>query len=114
MRKMLILIMIVLSGFFVISNCQTDGEKSKLTEVWDPVPEIIVPGNNTAPPSDAIVLLGELDLSESSPPFHFRVARLSSIPIDRIFSFLPECYRDDFSSDFLFLSISYFMIPPRF
>lgn len=30
----------------------------KATEVWEPVPRVIKPGNATTPPSDAIVLLG--------------------------------------------------------
>ncbi len=34
-----------------------------LTEVWEPEPPVVVPGENGAPPSDAIVLLGD-DLSE--------------------------------------------------
>jgi len=30
--------------------------KPKLTEQWEPVPEMITPGVGTAPPSDAIIL----------------------------------------------------------
>jgi len=43
---------------------QTDAEKSKLTEVWQPVPEVINFNQNNDIPSDAIVLLGNGDLSE--------------------------------------------------
>ncbi|HVS66893.1 MAG TPA: DUF1080 domain-containing protein [Thermoanaerobaculia bacterium] len=35
----------------------------KLTEVWEPVPPVVVPGAGTAPPSDAIVLFDGSDLS---------------------------------------------------
>lgn len=36
----------------------------KLTEVWDPVPAKITPGENNAPPSDAIILFDGKDLNE--------------------------------------------------
>ena len=36
----------------------------KLTEVWEPVPEKITPGENNAPPSDAIILFDGKDLNE--------------------------------------------------
>lgn len=36
----------------------------KLTEVWDPVPAKIDPGENNAPPSDAIILFDGKDLNE--------------------------------------------------
>lgn len=36
----------------------------KLTEVWDPVPQKIQPGENNAPPSDAFVLFDGKDLNE--------------------------------------------------
>ncbi len=36
----------------------------KLTEVWEPVPAKITPGENNAPPSDAIVLFDGKDLNE--------------------------------------------------
>ena len=32
----------------------------KLTEVWDPVPTKITPGENNLPPSDAVILFEEL------------------------------------------------------
>ena len=38
--------------------------KPEDTEVWTPVPPIVTPGENGAPPSDAIVLFGGKDLSE--------------------------------------------------
>jgi hypothetical protein len=36
----------------------------KLTEVWDPVPEVVTPGENSAPPSDAIVLFDGKNLAQ--------------------------------------------------
>lgn len=36
----------------------------KLTELWDPVPEKVTPGENNAAPSDAIVLFDGKDLNE--------------------------------------------------
>jgi len=38
--------------------------KPELTEVWEPEPPIVTPGNGTAPPSDAIVLFDGKDLSK--------------------------------------------------
>src|SRR5258708_12546697 len=39
--------------------------KPQDTEVWEPVPNVVAPGaNNTAPPSDAIVLLDGKNLDE--------------------------------------------------
>lgn len=43
---------------------QLPGGDPKLTEIWKPVPAVVVPGRNTAPPSDAIVLFNGKDLSE--------------------------------------------------
>lgn len=40
-------------------------EKPQDTEVWEPVPKVVTPGaNNTAPPSDAIVLFDGKNLDE--------------------------------------------------
>jgi len=44
----------VICSFFAISSfSQTD---PKLTEVWSPVPELVVPGNGTEAPADAVIL----------------------------------------------------------
>ncbi|MBI9070177.1 MAG: DUF1080 domain-containing protein [Melioribacteraceae bacterium] len=43
---------------------QTDAEKSKLTEVWEPVPGVVTPGINNSAPSDAIVLFDGKDISK--------------------------------------------------
>ena len=37
---------------------------SKVTEVWTPVPRVVTPGMNAAPPSDAIVLFSGKDLAQ--------------------------------------------------
>ena len=36
----------------------------KLTEVWEPIPDMVVPGENNAPPSDAIILFDGSNLSK--------------------------------------------------
>ena len=36
----------------------------KLTEVWEPIPDMVVPGDNNAPPSDAIILFDGSNLSK--------------------------------------------------
>jgi len=42
-----------------------NGAKPEDTEVWEPVPKVVTPGvNNTAPPSDAIVLFDGKNLDE--------------------------------------------------
>tara|TARA_B100000900_G_C20564658_1_gene710482 strand:+ start:1079 stop:1804 length:726 start_codon:yes stop_codon:yes gene_type:complete len=38
--------------------------KPEMTELWEPVPEAVIPGNLSAPPSDAIVLFDGTDLSQ--------------------------------------------------
>ncbi len=44
---------------------QASGAKPEDTEVWEPVPKIVTPGaNNTAPPSDAIVLFDGKNLDQ--------------------------------------------------
>lgn len=59
MRKLkaFILFTILLSGFAAKAQVQGD---PKLTEQWEPEPEIVTPGKeNHLPPSDAIILLSE-------------------------------------------------------
>ena len=36
----------------------------KLTEVWEPIPEVVVPGSQGIPPSDAIILFDGTSLSK--------------------------------------------------
>jgi len=46
-------------------SAQTPKPKPEDTEVWEPVPAVVTPGvNNTAPPSDAIVLFDGKNLDE--------------------------------------------------
>jgi Domain of Unknown Function (DUF1080) len=48
-----------------LSAQQTEKPKPEDTEVWQPVPTVVTPGaNNTAPPSDAIVLFDGKNLDE--------------------------------------------------
>jgi len=48
----------VLLLFSAVCLGQEDDKKiqPKLTEVWEPVPPVVTPGQGTAPPSDATVL----------------------------------------------------------
>lgn len=46
-------------GFFSLSKAQGD---PKLTEVWEPVPPVVTPGDLFEPPSDAIVLFDGTNL----------------------------------------------------
>lgn len=58
MKKLLILPMLFV--FAVVANGQNVFEKDftqpEATEIWEPVPRIVTPGIDNAPPSDAIVL----------------------------------------------------------
>lgn len=63
MRNYLIALLVV--------SCMTDGisqdsKDPKATEVWEPEPKVVTPGNNGAAPSDAIVLFDGKDLSNWS------------------------------------------------
>ena len=40
----------------------------RLTEVWEPEPSVVQPGDNATPPSDAIVLFDGTDLSAWADP----------------------------------------------
>ena len=56
--------MLMLAGIFVVMCAQQDeGPDPKETEVWEPEPEVVTPGELTAPPSDAIVLFDGTDFS---------------------------------------------------
>jgi len=56
-----VLVAVPLAGFAWWQ--QTQGDPS-LTEVWDPEPRVVRPGDGGAPPSDAIVLFDGADLSQ--------------------------------------------------
>ena len=49
---------------FKISLDAQEKYKPEDTEVWEPVPEVITPGENDLPPSDAIILFDGKDLSQ--------------------------------------------------
>ncbi len=55
----------VLLLFSAVCLGQEDDKKiqPKLTEVWEPVPPVVTPGQGTAPPSDATVLFDGTDFS---------------------------------------------------
>ncbi len=44
-------------------NVEARPQRPEDTEVWEPVPPVVVPGRNGAPPSDAVVLFDGSDLS---------------------------------------------------
>ena len=60
---LLIAVFIMLTG---LSFAQDDDNlpAPELTEVWEPVPPVVTPGEGTQPPSDAIVLFDGTDLSK--------------------------------------------------
>ena len=53
----------LLLAMLVTAACAQNKMKPEETEVWEPEPTKVTPGQNNAPPSDAIILLGN-DLSE--------------------------------------------------
>jgi hypothetical protein len=57
-RKFFVAIVFVASAFV-----HAQRGDPKLTEVWQPVPRVVTPGTNAAPPSDAVVLFAGADLS---------------------------------------------------
>jgi hypothetical protein len=46
----------------MIKGYSQESKDPKATEVWEPEPKIVTPGNNGAPPSDAIILFDGKDL----------------------------------------------------
>lgn len=51
-------------SFVLTTQAQEELPAPQETEVWEPVPPVIVPGEDHQPPSDAIVLFDGSDLSE--------------------------------------------------
>ncbi len=49
---------------FILKGLVAQITDPKLTEVWNPVPRVVTPGDHTAPPSDATVLFDGSNLSE--------------------------------------------------
>lgn len=60
-KFILFLLTILISPILIF--CQEEGNP-KLTEVWEPVPPIVKPGENALPPSDAIILFDGTNLNE--------------------------------------------------
>lgn len=73
LSRIIIVQLIFVSFYFA----QTDYEKSRATEVWEPIPEVVTPGEKSSAPSDAIILLNDNNLLEwehddgSSPKWIF-------------------------------------------
>lgn len=65
MKQHTLLFLGIISGLFLSSHLliAQNGDPS-LTEVWEPVPEIVTPSDGQKPPSDAIVLFDGKDLSQ--------------------------------------------------
>ncbi len=62
-RKLLLSVLILLL-FSCMCFTQPEEIDPKLTEVWEPEPVVVTPGDGTAAPSDAIVLFNGTDLSK--------------------------------------------------
>jgi hypothetical protein len=56
--------LLVLAFFICFSQVFGQKMKPQETEVWEPEPVIVTPGEGTAPPSDAIVLFDGKDLNK--------------------------------------------------
>lgn len=65
MKQHKLLFLGIISGFFLSSHMLiAQNGNPALTEVWEPVPEVVAPGDGQKPPSDAIVLFDGKDLSQ--------------------------------------------------
>ena len=53
--------LLLFSPFLLLAQKKMD---PKLTEVWEPIPEVVVPGSKGIPPSDAIILFDGTSLSK--------------------------------------------------
>jgi len=62
-RVYLFLSVLVLFVYFLTGCTRQQDIDPKLTEVWEPEPAVITPGDGSAPPSDAIVLFDGTDMS---------------------------------------------------
>jgi len=67
MKKYLFSLLLIAVAVIISIQCLGQEEiDPALTEVWDPVPEVVTPGIGTAPPSDAVILFDGTNLSEWS------------------------------------------------
>ena len=57
----LLVIALGIGSVLISLQCYAQDEKEnpKSTAIWEPVPVVITPGQGTAPPSDAIILLDD-------------------------------------------------------
>lgn len=55
---------LLLASISLAKTCFAQITDPKATEVWQPEPRVVTPGEGAMPPSDAIVLLGQNGLSE--------------------------------------------------
>ena len=62
--SLIIILFSIIISLFTIQCLGQDEPDPKVTEVWEPEPEIVTPGDGTNPPSDAIVLFDGSDLSQ--------------------------------------------------
>lgn len=46
----------------IVKTMEAQKPEHEVTEVWEPVPEVVTPGDGTAPPSDAIILFDGTNL----------------------------------------------------
>jgi hypothetical protein len=56
--------LLIIATTLVTFSTQAQKVAPEILEVWEPVPPIVTPGENNAPPSDAIVLFNGKDLSQ--------------------------------------------------
>ncbi|RQW03458.1 DUF1080 domain-containing protein, partial [candidate division KSB1 bacterium] len=58
-------LLIIAPFFFIVALCLSQQMRPADTEVWEPEPRVVTPGDvDSAPPSDAIVLFDGTDLSQ--------------------------------------------------
>jgi hypothetical protein len=62
--KLLFGLLIIGLVAFSLQCMGEEKESPKLTEVWEPVPQVVTPGINSQPPSDAIILFDGTNLDE--------------------------------------------------
>lgn len=64
MKKVNLLLVALLTVAMAANAQKKDSFDPEVSEVWEPVPAKVTPGDNNAPPSDAIVLFDGKDLNE--------------------------------------------------
>ncbi|MBN2001393.1 DUF1080 domain-containing protein, partial [candidate division KSB1 bacterium] len=58
------IILMLVAAVYTLTFCQKPQGDPKLTEVWEPVPVVVTPGEGKQPPSDAIVLFDGKNFSQ--------------------------------------------------